>query len=334
MCTTARRAFTLIELLVVIAIIALLIGILLPSLGAARKAGRHAVCLSHLSQLFVAHSGYWTDYKERMASYTWEPGKVYAFADPDIQVGSSWTHAAANQAVHIIRTRAGLTAAQLPPFSDRLPHRHYSHLILNDYMSQVLPERSMACPEDRVLLGWQRTPTSLIDPFPSDWNTPFGKLWAFSSSYQLIPTAWSPDQGSTVAQYENDHNLFWVSGNWGRRKATEVQYPANKVGVFEFISRHGNKPLYHAYPQAVVPLMFWDGSVNSRKTADANKGFHPWSPASAMVTQYMYNPSILGFEPPTASGAPADPVVGYYRWTRGGLRGIDFRGREINTGNP
>ncbi|MFI4853749.1 MAG: type II secretion system protein [Phycisphaerales bacterium JB065] len=59
---SARKGFTLIELLVVVAVIALLVGILLPALGAARRQAIAVGCASNLKQLGLGIGLYYNDY--------------------------------------------------------------------------------------------------------------------------------------------------------------------------------------------------------------------------------------------------------------------------------
>ena len=78
----ASEAFTLIELLVVISIIALLIAILLPTLGAVREIARTTVCASNLRSVGIALLAYSDEYK----------GRLPTILDYDLLTDPRYTH--------------------------------------------------------------------------------------------------------------------------------------------------------------------------------------------------------------------------------------------------
>ena len=72
-----RCGFTLVELLVVIGIIAVLIGILLPTLGRARRAAQEVSCMSNLRQLATAMFTYADAHKGATMPIVFTPGEYW-----------------------------------------------------------------------------------------------------------------------------------------------------------------------------------------------------------------------------------------------------------------
>lgn len=344
--------FTLIEVLVVIAIIALLVSILLPALKAARRAARVAACQASLSQYGVAGGSYSADYQDRIFSFTWRSTDRNMSEFDDLNFITPWdTQAASAQAVDILRRRSERDDIPSPQSYAWLPHTYYTHLVIQDYLASRIPERAVVCPEDRFRLMWQRDPQEQFDnnawlPYQPDVRSmPEHKRWPYGSSYETVPAAFDQLQSYQIRTRDRDvvnnrlrqfnaHNVYVQEpgAKMGNLKTGDVAFPTQKVHMHDSIDRHhAAQPLFFAYPDAKQPMLFFDASVRTYRTRDTNSGWNPRVP-TADTYEITYAPEA--WEPPTRNGFPTEQVRAYYRWTRGGLKGIDVGGRPIGTGQP
>jgi len=360
---SGRSGFTLIELLVVIAIIALLIGILLPGLAEARRLGKLMVCMNHMSTLSKAMNSYTSEYQDKIATFSWtrnkwNPSQVSAPTMADLRGPyADDLRAASAQAVMIMRSRGD--SPDMPYIPAWQPFVLYNHLVLQEYMDLPLPSKFVVCTEDKARLSWQNKAnfrSGRAQPQPAHTD-PNNWRWMYSSSYQYTPANYAPDRGdapnNTVIQSPLGTSWYQFSNPagrsdvLGRKRYNDVAFPSQKVMLMDQEARHfGKRDWYFAYSQARVPLSFFDTHVAVVKTGtpttvapgrargdQANPGFRPEAPRSPGVTAVPYSPST--WEAPLSNGSRtgSETVLGFYRWTRGGMRGIDVGGEEISTAN-
>jgi len=337
-----RRAFSLVELLVVIAIIALLVSILLPVLGQARRSSKQVQNLANLRQLGSATQAYGSDFQDRIWAFSWKGGVNYSPRDngPPVQYTSSNDlDAAAQQAADIIRRRAEPGWPNFPTQPAWIPHVFYSHLVIMDYLAARLPEPIIRSPFDRVRQQW--ADALWDDPahpelVPQRFNLP-QERWPYSSSYETAPASYSPDRWTTDGGRLGHLGTEWgvyiynpgTSGNYrlGGRRLGDVAYPSHKVHLFENVMRHdGRAERYWTHWRAKVCVLSFDSSVSLLATPDANQGGH-------------LQPTNLGRRAPIRYVRAGTPDRGFpawgdddstllqparYRWTIGGIRGADF----------
>jgi len=330
-----RRGFTLVELLVVIAIIAILILLLFPALRSARRAARASVCASNLKQLATSAGTYGIDFKGLIYMFSWTPGNTPS-EYPDLRTppGSFASNAHAMQAADIIRRRSA-SEPRFNPASIWSPAIEYSHLVLLDYMSTPLPVPIVACPEDRPLLLWQKDIAGFNSGVFGVEQPAFVGLEAgimrakpYSSSYEAPPATYDRSTPpNRMVQSQTNHYLYGVTSltTFGAARFDQVAFPSLKVQLYDTHQRHHGRTLFFAHPQASQPVLQFDGSVLERKTSDAGVGWQPNNPERG-PTIIMYVP--YRYEAPASNGGTAENFPGRYRWTRGGLRGVDF-GPEI-----
>lgn len=245
-----KTGFTLIELLVVIAIIAVLISLLLPALGSARRIGKQLVSTSNIRQLAIAFNGYATDHRE------WLPGS------PSTS-GFDCLPASNNYATY------GYTKASPSTFNG-ITAQNFDYVgPISDYLGSFGPGRSDdgGSPEDvkgrSERFSWYRTIPAFVDPA----NNFTQRAWDGQILDPFDPT-WPAGQ---MFSYYTSTQFFTEGGNDNRDIPPPLGAGPAGGNPFHDQRRSGYKPRLDAVGSAHMKMALYEGHRYMESTPSFEK---------------------------------------------------------------
>ncbi len=302
-----RRAFTLIELLVVIAIIALLIGILLPALGKARRAGQKTVSLANIRSNSIIHANYVNTFKEDLVN-------PFA-ANHRIRNSNSWLWVKGMEGRRGWRYSGG----RVEPYSFHwLAHTMYNDDVTTSRLNTIY------APGDKALIDF------LTDNEDANAQTNFE--WIFPTSYWYPPVFYQSEDRfanstRTPASPTNDYDI-------DRHQLAEVLWPSRKVLLFESKDyANPDQPMWFERDAKPVIAMM-DGSASNADMSEITSasvdnpplmGGDILSPSGTFGSGGVSEAVMRGYDYSSLQGFKWEYDGPAYFWaTRDGVRGADL----------
>lgn len=328
----ASRAFTLVELLVVVGIIALLAGLLLPTIVNARRSAARTTGQMHMKGLAQLHVSWTVDHKGFLYSLSASDAKKtelaysFGFLNPD--------------------SRYSTEGFQAYWYSYMAAAENYDNFPLDAFFSPVDAEH---------LKQFQLAPKAISNClFPgSFYYAPTS--WKDSSTYDFTkvsaPKCANP-YGDIYRPNCCDANGSPVDCGSGMNSIHSVSYPSNKALLYERadfsqnrraaidasgkVTMQGLNPAWNN-PKAKIGVATMDGSIRTADLVEltvlADKGlkddprleFMPADLLTVPDTMHILQPSNTPDSAEIPSGGPSDGLYPmFFGATRYGIRGRDL----------